>query len=270
VPALNNHDYVQSYANTPSGYLASFVLPTSGVPASDAERYYSFDSGDAHFVVLDSMKFDINGSSESANRLQAMLDWLDADLAATTKTWRIAVFHHAIFSVSSHGTWGDIGQNARLRQRLVPILQNHGVQLALIGHDHIYQRTKRIMVDGNGKIVRTATCNGTTSNVVESNSGIVYIVTGNGGDDLHNSQVDTTAVCGDPTGAYADNVANYGDGYDFVAMNGSTPALVAANTTSAPARRHGFTQFSIAGSMMTITAYTYEGVVLDQNTMPAH
>lgn len=268
IPVLGNHDYDQSYANTPSGFLASFVLPTSGVPASDAERYYSFDSGDAHFVVIDSMKFDTNGSSETANRLQAMLDWLNADLAATTKTWRIAFLHHAIFSASSHGTWGDIGQNARMRQKLAPILQSHGVQLALFGHDHIYQRSKRIRVDTTGKIVRSATCNGTTSNVVESTSGIVYIVTGNGGDDLHNSQVDPTKVCG--TSAYSTYVNDYGDGYDFVAMNGNTPVLFAANTAGTPAERHGFTQVTISGSQATVSAYTYEGVLLDQFTMPAH
>ena len=268
VPALGNHDYDQTYANTPSGFLASFVLPTTGVPTTDAERYYSFDAGDAHFVVLDSMKFDTSGSSETANRLQAMLDWLDADLAATTKTWRVAFFHHTIFSVGNHGTWGDIGTNERLRKKLAPILQNRGVQLAMFGHDHMYERSKRIRVDANGKIVRSTTCNGTTSNVVESTSGIVYVVAGNGGDDLHNSQVDPTKVCG--TSAYTSYVNDYGDGYDFVAMNGSTPVLFANNTSGTPTERHGFTQVSIAGSQMTISSYTYEGILLDQYTMPAH
>lgn len=272
VPALGNHDYKQSHANTPSGFLASFVLPTTGVPTADAERYYSFDSGDAHFVVLDSMKFDTSGSSETANRLQAMLDWLAADLAATTKTWRIAFFHHTIFSAGTHGTYGDIGTNRLMRQKLAPILQAHGVQLAMFGHDHLYERSKRLSVDANGKIVRGATCNGTASNVVESTAGIVYVVAGNGGDDLYHRQTDPTMVCG--TSTYTSNVANYGDGYDFVAMNGTAPVLfdlyTAGEAPASPTVRHGFTHVAIAGSQLTITAYNYQGVVMDRYTMPTH
>lgn len=272
VPAMGNHDYSQSYANAPSGFLDSFVLPTAGVPSADAERYYSFDAGDAHFVVLDSMKFDTSGSSEAANRLQAMLDWLDADLAATTRTWRIVFFHHTIFSVSSHGTYGDIGTNRRMRQKLAPILQDHGVQLAMFGHDHLYSRSKRLSVDADGKIVRNSTCNGVASNLVESNAGIVYVVAGNGGDDLHHRQTDPTAVCG--TAAYTSAVANYGDGYDFVAMNNGTPVLfdlyVSGEAPATPTVRHGFTHVTIAGQQLTITAYNHSGVAMDRHTLPAH
>jgi hypothetical protein len=268
VPAMGNHDYDQSYANTPAAFLASFVLPTAGVPAADAERYYSFDSGDAHFIVLDSMKFDTSGSSESANRLQAMLDWLDADLAATTKTWRIAFFHHTIFSTSSHGTYGDIATNNRMRTKLAPILQNRGVQLAMFGHDHLYERSKRLTVNSStGKIVRDAGCN-----VVDSTVGVVYVVAGNGGDDLHHRQADPTKGCG--TSEYNSYVNSYGDGYDFVAMNGSTPVLfdlyTSGETPTTPTTRHGFTHVAIAGSQMTITAYNYLGVVMDQYTLAAH
>ncbi|MBU1236686.1 MAG: metallophosphoesterase family protein [Gammaproteobacteria bacterium] len=272
VPALANHDYDQSYANTPDGFLDSFVLPTDGVPAADAERYFSFDAGDAHFVVLDSMKFDTTDSSETANRLQAMLDWLAADLAATTRTWRIAFFHHTIFSAGTHGTYGDIGINRLMRQKLAPILQAHGVQLAMFGHDHLYERSKRLSVDASGKIVRSATCNGITSNVVESTAGIVYVVAGNGGGDLYRRQTDPTKVCG--TATYASDVANYGDGYDFVAMNGSAPALyddyVSGEVPATPTIRHGFTHVAIAGTQLTITSYNYEGVVMDRYTMSAH
>lgn len=177
-----------------------------------------------------------------------------------------------LFSTSSHGTYGDIGANRLMRQKLAPILQAHDVQLAMFGHDHLYQRSKRLSVDANGKIVRGAACNGTASNVTESNAGIVYVVTGNGGDDLHHRQTDPTKVCG--TSTYASDVANYGDGYDFVAMNGAAPVLfdfyTSGEAPTAPTVRHGFTHVAINGSQLTITAYNYQGVVMDRYTMPAH
>jgi hypothetical protein len=178
--------------------------------------------------------------------------------------------------MSARGDDGDgargIFANRLMRQKLAPILQGHGVQLAMFGHDHLYERSKRLKVDVTGKIVRGATCNGTASNVVESNTGIVYVVTGNGGDDLHHRQTDPTKVCG--TSSYSSDVAQYGDGYDFVAMNGAAPVLfdlyAAGETPTSPAVRHGFTHIAIAGSQLTITADNYEGVVMDRYTMSAH
>jgi hypothetical protein len=265
VPALGNHDYQQSYANAPSGFLGSFVLPTATTPAADAERYYSFDSGDAHFVVLDSMKFDFSGSSETASRLAEMLDWVDRDLSSTGKTWRVVFFHHTIFSTAAHGTYGDLVANRGQRQRLAPILQAHGVQLVMFGHDHLYQRSKRLRVDSSGRIVRGASCE-----VVDSTQGIVYVVAGNGGDDLHNRQVDPLKGCGTPE--FVDETREYGDGYDFVATKGEVPVLFDSSgaAPTSPTVRHGFTHVALSGLEATITAYNYEGVVMDRFSMPAH
>ena len=123
-----NHDY-----NTDSAapYLAGFAPPESGVPAADIGRYYSFDWGNAHFTSLDT---NLLGSA----RAQAMLDWLDADLAATTKHWRIVFFHHPPYPTGFHR--GDPLCHAA-RQYINPIVEKHGVQLVLSGHEHGYERT---------------------------------------------------------------------------------------------------------------------------------
>ena len=257
-PALGNHEYDQLSTGTPQAYLDSFALPVqAGVHEQDRERYYSFETGDAHLVILDSMKFE---GDTTLTRLQPMLDWLEADLAATTKTWRMVFFHHTIFSSGDHGTYGDIATNRRLRQQLAPLLQRHGVQLVMFGHDHLYQRSKRMRVDSLGKIVRNTDCS-----IVESNDGIVYIVSGNGGADLHPDRTNPV-VCNSTE--YLNNIRDYGDNYDFVALRNGSPMIFHRDTIS-PANKNGFTQITINGLNATITAYNYSGQVLDQFTMVA-
>jgi hypothetical protein len=254
VAVLGNHEYAVDERVIPRAFLDSFVNPTTeGTPAADAERYYSFDSGDVHFVVLDSMKFE---RPETPGQRE-MLAWLDRDLRATKRKWRIALFHHAIFAHGEHGTYGDIGQNRTMRQRLAPILQRHGVQLVLFGHDHIYERSKRLRVDARGRIERDGDCR-----IIESSRGIVYVVVGIGGADLHGRKVDPEP-CGTP--GFDRAVREYGDGYDFVAMRDGAPVLYDGTDRAPrqPATRHGFLHAVVTPSRLAVTAYNIKGEVLD-------
>jgi hypothetical protein len=255
IAALGNHDYGKRATNVPHAFLTSFVNPPApGAPAVDAGRYYSFESGDAHFVVLDTMKFDhplIPGLPE-------MLAWLDRDLAGTSRKWRIAFFHHAIFAHGEHGTHGDLRQNRTMRQRLAPILQRHGVQLVMFGHDHLYERTKRLRVDEVGRIVRDARCA-----VAESPRGIVYLAVGIGGGELHERQANPDP-CGSP--GYRRAVRDYGEGYDFVAMRDGEPVIYDGSDRPPrrPAGRHGFVHAVVTSTRLSVTAYNVEGEVLDR------
>lgn len=254
---LGNHEF--GSAAVPAGYLASFSLPlSSAAPPEDAERYYSFDAGEAHFVVLDSMKFV---GDTTANRLSQMLAWLDADLAATAKTWRIVFFHHAVFSYGPHGTRDGLN-NELMRKLLVPILQNRGVQLVMFGHDHFYQRSKRMRLDAGGFIVRDTNCN-----VTESASGIVYVMAGNGGSGLYARQTGPTP-CG--SSSHAINFTG-NPGVDYVAIRNGAPVLFDTSGAEpvSPAIRHGFVYVTISSSALTLAAYNYNGEMMDLFGIPA-
>lgn len=128
-PALGNHDSSQAY-------FGIFTLPTAGeaggVP-SGTENYFSFDYGNIHFVCLDSMF-----SSRLSNG--AMCEWLREDLAANTKEWLIAFWHHPPYSKGSHDSDTEIGL-IEMRENAVPILESFGVDLVLCGHSHGYERS---------------------------------------------------------------------------------------------------------------------------------
>ena len=128
-PTLGNHD------SSPA-YYSLFTLPTRGEAggvASGTEHYYSFDYGNIHFVCLDS-SFSARGSNG------VMCTWLRADLAANEKEWVIAFWHHPPYSKGSHNS--DVEHELiQMRENVVPILEEYGVDLVLGGHSHCYERS---------------------------------------------------------------------------------------------------------------------------------
>jgi Calcineurin-like phosphoesterase len=145
-PSLGNHD-VRTARGAP--WREAFWTPANN--PDDNEGYYSFDQGNAHFVVLD--------SNASLNPGSAQHTFLDADLATTTQLWKFVAFHHTIYSDGSHG--GDVG----VRDDVVPLFDRYGVDVVFMGHDHMYERT--LPLRGN--------------QVVEPGAGTVYVTTGGGG-----------------------------------------------------------------------------------------
>src|SRR6185436_11309212 len=94
-PASGNHEYGTSDA---APFRQVFVLPENGGPGG-VERWYSYDWGDIHFVVLD---------TEKVNATQAA--WLDADLAANDQPWTIVYFHKPPYSSGTHGSDMNVRQ----------------------------------------------------------------------------------------------------------------------------------------------------------------
>jgi hypothetical protein len=142
-PAIGNHDTAQQTTVSSSlPYFQMFSLPTkaeAGGVASGTEKYYSFDYGNIHFIVLDSMTSDRSSSGP-------MLTWLKADIAATTKAWVIALWHHPPYSKGSHNSDTE-SQLIQMRQNALPILEEAGVDLVLAGHSHSYERS--FLLDGH-------------------------------------------------------------------------------------------------------------------------
>lgn len=136
-PTQGNHDH------SSQAYYRVYSLPTrgesGGVP-SGTERYYSFNYGNAHFISLNS---EIR---EPAFR-SAMIRWLRHDLAANTKPWTIAFWHHPPYSKGHHDS-DDLkdsgGRMAWMRETIVPILDEAGVDIVFTGHSHSYERSKLI------------------------------------------------------------------------------------------------------------------------------
>ncbi len=90
----------------------------------NGQRYYTFKKGDAEFFVLDSNYMDAT-----------QLDWLQRQLRESNSKWKIAYFHHPLFSDGRFH-----GPDLDLRKQLMPIFEQYGVNVVLSGHEHVYER----------------------------------------------------------------------------------------------------------------------------------
>jgi hypothetical protein len=91
------------------------------------KKYYTFKPRDGiRFFALDSNYLD-----------KEQIAWLEKELAASGSDWKIAFFHHPLYSSgATHGSATEI------RQVLEPIFLKYGVSLVLAGHEHFYERIK--------------------------------------------------------------------------------------------------------------------------------
>jgi 3',5'-cyclic AMP phosphodiesterase CpdA len=90
------------------------------------ERYYTFVKGHVRFFMFDTNLLD-----------PEQLEWLEEALRQSRDQWKIACFHHPLYSDARRH-----GSNTELRVVLEPLFVRHGVNVALAGHDHVYMRMK--------------------------------------------------------------------------------------------------------------------------------
>jgi predicted MPP superfamily phosphohydrolase len=108
----------------------------------DGKLYYSFKASkqSVRFFAL-----------ESSYPEPEQIAWLQKELEGAKEDWKIAYFHHPLYS-----SGGRHGSDLRLREALEPLFVKYNVSVVLTGHDHFYERIK-------------------------PQQGIVYFVAGSGG-----------------------------------------------------------------------------------------
>jgi hypothetical protein len=100
------------------------------------QRYYTFRaspgglgkiaSPGVRFFALDTTYMD-----------KTQLEWLESELTKSSSEWKIAFFHHPLYSSGrTHGSSLD------LRASLEPLFIKHDVNAVFSGHDHFYERIK--------------------------------------------------------------------------------------------------------------------------------
>jgi len=93
----------------------------------NGERFYTFrPQNGIRFFALDSNYMD-----------RTQLQWFEKELAASGSDWKIAYFHHPIYS-----SGGAHGSDTALRDQLEPLFLKYGIDLVLAGHEHFYERLK--------------------------------------------------------------------------------------------------------------------------------
>lgn len=126
-PSVGNHEYHVPGARGYFDYWSSKGRPTGDPNAG----YHSFELGSWHVIALNSNCSEVDCAEGSAQN-----DWLERDLAATTRSCVLAYWHHPLFNS------GLVHGDAMLPgvRELWDDLYAAGVDVVLNGHEHSYQR----------------------------------------------------------------------------------------------------------------------------------
>ena len=167
---LGNHEmYTLDWKmREPRAYLNYFGVPPNG-NETFSRRYYSYDFGDVHYVVLDTMLYESNHEDNHDTHHPDLYDvevqWLRQDLAANTKKWTVVLMHRDPFQyafdrpgASRAAGFDDEGV------LFMPIFDEFNVDLVLSAHLHSYRNR------------------GHVRNFDRDASGPLYILTGIAGD----------------------------------------------------------------------------------------
>ncbi len=172
MPVNGNHD------NLTVNYIAQFALPqvVSQGESAQGEEWYSFDYGNAHFVML-------NDTSASTDTITSESAWMKADLAKLDKQktpWIFVVHHKPTYSsASAHGS------DTTLRAQWQPIFDQYKVDIVFNGHDHDYERSKPIRgFQAGGQQGQVASGSGANGAPAGEN-GTVYVVAAGAGAPLY-------------------------------------------------------------------------------------
>jgi hypothetical protein len=144
---LGNHDV---YGEGENLFKSFFENPENG-PEGQKEWVYSFDYGDVHFVMLN--------SETDSEGMKAQTEWLKEDMNNTDKKWKVVMFHRAPYESN------PLRGTDATRTHFAPVIEELEIDLALVGHDHVYARTHAMKA----------------GQPVEAGEGTVYVIGGSSG-----------------------------------------------------------------------------------------
>ena len=125
VTTIGNHD------SGSTAYNEHFNLP------NESDEYGATTAGtDYWFVYNNTLFMDINSNDMSTAEHKKFME--EAIAANPDVTWKTVIFHHSVYSTASHTDDSDILQR---REELPPVLDELGIDVVLMGHDHVYTRT---------------------------------------------------------------------------------------------------------------------------------
>jgi hypothetical protein len=165
------------------GLTRRMDLPTTG--PSDCPSVYSFSYGNVGVISLDAneLSWEIQGLLDYSRGAQVR--WLEATLAAWRRDPRIdfivAFFHECAFSTcNGHSSDGGV------RSKLAPLFSQYQVDLAVQGHNHVYERTNPLVYDAKTNTARSskqavALSPSEPAEIEPAKDGTTYVVAGTAG-----------------------------------------------------------------------------------------
>jgi len=227
----------------------------------ESSNYY-FVYGDTLFLIMDYQ------DQSSAEQIKAQQDWMKSVVKQNPAKWRVGVFHKSLFGyrmATPVASWTNAFDEA-------------GVDVVLMGHDHIYVRTK---LYANGQVVATQTYgDGTTYltnysantdrrgpsyKVDPGNPAVAYVDVRPIGPGFTNLAISPNGIKVTSKGFDSDGNLQTGDADVLVT---DTPRTYNLSGWIYPAVPQDVNELSITG--VTVTGIAKEGQTLGASVMPSN
>lgn len=191
-PVAGNHDgNITNKLNI--GWFANMFNLEAGEGAGNGVNgvYYSYDYGDAHFCVVN--------SNDMYPMVQAQRNWIINDLKNSDAKWKFLLLHRAAYSAGKNINKPD---TLAMRETIIEIVDETGVDVVLSGHDHMYFRTKQVKGDAVCEDVTYVTekFNGKETTFAKNPDGAVYILPSTAGTkrySVNENPIDPINECAD-------------------------------------------------------------------------
>ncbi len=177
VVAQGNHDTSKN-SNFTAHFNTDTAFNTKALVKTDMDgTVYSFVRGDVLYLVINYEDWKKEGYFE------ALAGWMREQVENNKDAkWRVATYHKNMFTGSrSHQ---DDADGKAVRAAMLPVFSELGINIALQGHDHIYEvigpvnnRTKTL-VPGAAEHVETITQGGDRENMTGKSGGVFNVADG--------------------------------------------------------------------------------------------
>lgn len=147
-PVAGNHD------GMPDEFTQHFTLEALDGQDTSAGVYYSYDYNDAHFVMLNTNEgkgrcqvHGLNNPGGCEILSDEQVAWVRADVTAARAAgakWIVLTTHKGAYTAGAHPFDAEI---LKMRERLVPLIDELDIDLVIQGHDHYWSRTKELVSD---------------------------------------------------------------------------------------------------------------------------
>lgn len=168
VPVAGNHEGNITNKLNVAWFNNMFnLLPGEGDLNGVNGTYYSFDYGDVHFTVLN--------SNDMYPMTDAQRNWIYNDITNSDAFWKVLLLHRAPYSAGKNINKPD---TLAMRDTIIEIVDDTGVDMVLSGHDHMYFRTKQVAGDEvcEDTVYVTEKFNGVDTTFAVDPDGAVYIL----------------------------------------------------------------------------------------------
>ncbi len=138
---------------------------------NESEEYGTTSAGSDYYYVYNNVLFMVlNSNNTSTAEHQAFMEQAIAETADQDISWKIVTFHHSIYSVASHAVEEAI---LNRRQEMVPVFEELGIDVVLMGHDHVYCRT--YIMDGLNEVTDASEYDDDSYTSITDPDGILYV-----------------------------------------------------------------------------------------------